>query len=108
MSLPVGRTQLDPGRAAASAVLLSAYITSPPERVGNHGACFEYWVLAAAYMLRLAEQHRSREDIWSLSFELCEFQLIEQLKDCRPNVNLGRTLSKVEIPCSMDTLTRRE
>ena len=72
LSLPAGRPHLDVARAAASAVLLTAYVTRAAEKAGNHWACFEYWVLAAAYILRLAEQHQAREALWAVSFELCE------------------------------------
>jgi hypothetical protein len=67
-----GQSQLNVGRAAASAVLLTAYITRAAEAAGNHWACFEYWVLAAAYILRLGEQYGSSEPQWSVSFDLCE------------------------------------
>jgi hypothetical protein len=86
------RSNLDVGRAAASAVLLTAYITSAPERTGNHWASFEYWVLAAAYILRLAEQHGSESDVWKISFELCEAsagRAVEALEaECKTRPNL--------------------
>jgi len=92
LSIPVERSKLDVGRAAASAVLLTAYITSAPERAENHWASFEYWVLAGAYILRLAEEHGSENEVWKVSFDLCEAsaeRAVEALDaECKTRPNL--------------------
>jgi hypothetical protein len=92
LSSPVERSKLDVGRAAASAVLLTAYITSASERDENYWAAFEYWILAAAYILRLAEQHGLENDVWKVSFELCEGsaeRAVEALEaECKTRPNL--------------------
>ena len=90
-----GRSDLDLGRAAASAVLLTAYVTSAAERAGNHWACFEYWILAAAYILHLGEQYGTQGEVWKVSFELCEAsaeRAIDALQaecESRPNLVEG-------------------
>lgn len=63
---------LNLGRAAASIVLLAAYITGPALAASNHSCVFEYWVLAGAYILYLAEKSDKAEWDCQVSFELCE------------------------------------
>lgn len=69
---PQQESPLNITRAAASVVLLAAYITGPSVRASNHWAIFEYWVLAGAYVLWLAEKSNRPESDWQVSFELCE------------------------------------
>ncbi len=61
-------------RAAASAVLLTAYIVKNSEARHNHWCLFEYWVISAAYILRLAEEYSSGHVDYDLavSFDICQ------------------------------------
>lgn len=69
---PAHENVLNITRAAASIVLLAAYITGPSALASNHWCVFEYWVLAGAYVLYLAEKANKAEAAWRTSFELCE------------------------------------
>jgi len=69
---PERENALSIARAAASTVLLAAYISGPSVLVSNHWSVFEYWVLAGAYVLYLAEKSKRAESDWRISFELCE------------------------------------
>jgi len=83
---------LDIGRAAASAVLLTGYISRSAQSAENHWTVFEYWVIAASYILRLAEDYEVPEKYWSPSFELCELSAERALEsliaDCEANPHL--------------------
>lgn len=59
-------------RAAASIVLLAAYITGPASLVSNHWCLFELWVLAGAYVLFLIERSGKRQSECQTSFDICE------------------------------------
>jgi len=69
---PQHESNLNIARAAASIVLLIAYVTGPAISAANHWCVFEYWVLAGAYILFLAEQSHKSEPNCQVSFELCE------------------------------------
>lgn len=69
---PEQESPLNIARAAASIVLLAAYITCPSVLASNHWCVFEYWVLAGTYVLYLAERSGGTESDWRISFELCE------------------------------------
>jgi hypothetical protein len=69
---PERESPLSIARAAASIVLLAAYITGPSALASNHWCVFEYWVLAGTYVLYLAERSGGTESDWRISFELCE------------------------------------
>lgn len=66
------RTDLDIARAAASVALLTAYITGPAELAANHWSTFEYWVLAACYILYLIEKSGRTQTRCDSLFEICE------------------------------------
>lgn len=68
---PERETALNISRAAASIVLLAAYITGPSVLASNHWCVFEYWVLFGAYVLHLAEKS-TKDSSCQVSFELCE------------------------------------
>jgi hypothetical protein len=65
-------SSLDIARAAASIVLLAAYITGSAALASNHWCVFEYWVLTGSYVLYLAEKSNKAESDCQVSFELCE------------------------------------
>ncbi len=69
---PQLKTALDIARAAASIVLLAAYITGPAVLASNHWCVFEYWVLAGAYVLYLTEKSNKAQSECQVSFEICE------------------------------------
>lgn len=85
-------SSLDVERGAASAVLLAAYISGAAHKVANHWAQFEYWVVAAAYILRLAEKYTTAEKYWQASFNICELsaeRAIEALiSECKERTDL--------------------
>lgn len=85
-------------RAAASIVLLTAYISGAAEKAQNHWAGFEYWILAAAYILQLEERQGPVEEAWHLSYSLCEkaaeraiSALLQEAKDA-PHFVVGSPL----------------
>jgi hypothetical protein len=59
-------------RAAASLVLLAAYITGPASLASNHWCAFELWILAAAYILYLTEKSGKAQSACQISFDICE------------------------------------
>ena len=63
---PESETPINVARSAASLVLLTAYVSGPADLASNHWSVFEYWVLAGAYVLYLAQK------CGAASFELCE------------------------------------
>ena len=80
---------VDAARAAASLVLLTAYITGPATLKTNYWAVFEYWVLTAAYILHLIEKFHAAESECDVSFRLCEmaaenalYALAEECERC--------------------------
>jgi hypothetical protein len=79
-------------RAAASAVLLAAYITRNAQVATNYWATFEYWIVAASYILKLAEEYSAPEPDWEISFQLCQRAADEAisdlLKECKERVHL--------------------
>jgi hypothetical protein len=87
-----GQTGLEVRRAAASSVLLAAYIVGSAQASKNHWAIFEYWVTAASYILRLGEEHSAPDQEWSISFELCERAAEDALqsliKECKESGHL--------------------
>ena len=93
--LPPRPGQEDPlnvARAAASVVLLVAYITGSAVSASNHWCVFEYWVLAAAYILFLIERSRKAEARCQVSFEICETaaegELSALAEECRRRSDL--------------------
>jgi hypothetical protein len=79
----------DAGRAIASAVLLTSYIVQNCERVGNHWALFEAWVVTASYILCMASKYRVAAKLWSNSFDLCSLAAVRALdalcQECAKN-----------------------
>ncbi|MGB9488543.1 MAG: hypothetical protein WCD04_20805 [Terriglobia bacterium] len=69
---PQREDSLDIARAAASIVLLVAYITGPAALASNHWCVFEYWVFAGAYILYLIEKFKKAESDCQVSFGICE------------------------------------
>ena len=69
---PKQESPLNIARAASSIVLLAAYITGPAALASNYWCVFEYWVLAGAYILYLAEKSNKAESDCDVSFRLCE------------------------------------
>jgi len=87
---------LNIARASASIVLLIAYICGPATLALNHWSAFEYWVLAAAYVLYLSEKSSSACSVSCReSFDLCELAAQNALDalstECvaRPNLVQG-------------------
>ena len=89
---PQQENTLNIARAAASIVLLTAYITGPSVLASNHWCIFEYWVLAGAYVLYLGEKSKKAESDWQISFELCEIAaegaLSALAEECEQSDNL--------------------
>ena len=79
----------DAGRSIASAVLLTSYIVQNCERVGNHWALFEAWVVTASYILCMASKYRMAAKWWNNSFELCSLAAVRGLdalcQECAEN-----------------------
>jgi hypothetical protein len=69
---PDQKSALDVARAATSITLLAAYISGPAARASNHWCAFEYWILAGAYVLHLAEKSGKAELQCRVSFEISE------------------------------------
>jgi hypothetical protein len=92
-SEPEHRSALDLGRAAASLVLLIAYITGPATLGSNHWSVFEYWVVAAAYILYLDEKSNNKaRPAFKISFDVCEMAADAALdglaKECSERADL--------------------
>jgi hypothetical protein len=79
----------DAGRSIASAVLLTSYIVQNCERVGNHWALFEAWVVTSSYILCVASRYRMAAKWWNNSFELCSVAAVRALdalcQECADN-----------------------
>jgi hypothetical protein len=69
---PERESALNVGRAASSVVLLTAYIVGAAVSAENHWCVFEYWVLAGAYILYLAERSHKAEARCDVSFSICK------------------------------------
>jgi hypothetical protein len=76
-------------RAAASAVLFTAYSLRPAEQEANHWAQFEGWVICASYVVALGLRFDTDEKWWRQSFDLCVFgaksALASLTKECKAN-----------------------
>jgi hypothetical protein len=83
---------LDNARAAASIVLLFAYISGPAVLASNHWCVFEYWVLVGAYILYLIERSKKVESACRVSFEIAEMAaeaaLTAVAQECRERYHL--------------------
>ena len=66
-------------RSLSSAVLLVGYVLQGAYALQNHWAVFEGWTLAASYVLAVASKNDLAEEIWSISFDLCEHGAVEAL-----------------------------
>jgi hypothetical protein len=77
---PHREDSLDIARAAASVVLLVAYITGSAVLASNHWCVFEYWVLAGAYILYLIEKSGTAGSDCQVSFGICEMAAEGALK----------------------------
>ncbi len=75
------RSQKDVERAAASIVLLTAYINHDSERRSNFWAIFEAWVITAAYIIALATKYSASPSSWKKSFDLCMQGAFRALND---------------------------
>lgn len=79
-------------RAASSTVLLTTYVTQGCVRQNNHWALFEAWVMAASYILAIAELYSVPPSHWSTPFELAELGAIRALEaladECQKNTTL--------------------
>lgn len=91
---------MDVARAAASIVLLTAYITGPAVLVSNHWCVFEYWVLAGAYILYLIEKSGKAESGEQVSFEICvmaaDGELSAVAEECAQRPDLVQGLPLVD------------
>lgn len=58
-------------RAAASAVLFTAYCLKSGEQEANHWAQFEGWTVCASYIVALGLKCEAEENWWKPSFDLC-------------------------------------
>jgi hypothetical protein len=91
-SQPESKNALDVARAAASIVLLAAYITGPATLAANHWCIFEYWVLAEAYILYLIQRCPMAESDCRVSLEICEMAAEAELRaiaeECRNRTDL--------------------
>lgn len=89
---PAAQRPLDIARAAASIVLLFAYITGPAVLASNHWCVFEYWVLAGAYVLYLTERSKKGESACRVSLEIAEMAaeaaLTAVAEECRERSHL--------------------
>ena len=91
--LPIGTsarpTNKDVGRVLSSAVLLTTYAAQHCERENNHWALFEAWVMAASYVLSIAQKFGAANESWNASFELAELAAIRALEsllqECKEN-----------------------
>lgn len=70
----------DLGRLSSSVVLLTTYITQGCERVENHWAVFEAWVMAGSYVLALAYRYSVPDKFWETSFWLAETAAVRALE----------------------------
>ena len=68
-------------RAVASAVLLTTYITQGSQRLQNHWAVFEAWVVLGSYILGLQEKYAVPARWWGQSFELVELAAVRALEE---------------------------
>jgi hypothetical protein len=77
------------GRIVSSAILLTTYAVQPCERENNHWAVFEAWVMAASYILAIAQKYRVAERWWGASFDLAELASVRALEslaeECEKN-----------------------
>jgi hypothetical protein len=82
-------SNLELGRACASAVLLTSYLTHNHTSSQNHWALFEAWVVCGAAILSLAVKSEVPQTFWEYSLKLCEDQaqmaLTNLCAECKGN-----------------------
>lgn len=82
-------TNKEVARAVSSAVLLTSYAAQHCERENNHWALFQAWVMAASYILSIAQKFKVAKKWWVGSLELAELAAIRALEsllqECKEN-----------------------
>jgi hypothetical protein len=69
--------------AIAASLIFTSYILHPFQLVSNHYAAFEAWTALGACLLRFALRKKLDLNVWKMSFDLIQAEIVRNLLDLR-------------------------